>query len=509
MNKITKPRWMLITLLLICLFTATNTFPSYADSLRGNTDFSTVDAYVESQMKTLKIPGMALAIVQGDQIVYVKGYGQAHPDGSPVTPQTSFMIGSATKSFTALAIMQLVEAGKIELDAPVQTYIPWFRVADGAASALITVRQLLNQTSGFSHATGLTEEFASDLSDTAIEDSVRRLENVALNRAPGTTYEYSNVNFTVAGLIVQTVSGQSYENYVQEHIFEPLEMRNSFTSQDEAIKAGMAMGHVKWFEANLPRIIPFNRGNLPNGYLICSSEDLAHYLIAQLNDGRYGNANVLSPEGIAEMHKPVVPTESPETFYGMAWYIGTINKSPVIYHEGDNGNFQTFLLMLPQEKLGVVVLINVNGLAVNNATKQIAESVTAIVTGTQPQPYNTPEMLPKVIGSVVVPASVSILWVAWMVFRFIRRRNNGLPAKRSFLWILWIIILPLIVDLSLLGVLLFGIPVLWELPLSGISVMFPDMFMLIIVSVLALTGWGVARIVLTLRWARNPPTVRS
>jgi len=399
----------------------------------------------------------------------------------------------------------LVEAGKIELDAPLQTYLPWFRVGDEAASAQITVRHLLNQTSGFSHATGLTEEFASDLSDSAIENSVRRLEKIALNRAPGTTYEYANANFTIAGLIVQTASGQSYENYVQENIIEPLGMHNSFTAQDDGINNGMAMGHVKWFKVNLPKTIPFNRGNLPNGYLICSSEDLAHYLIAQLNDGRYGNVNVLSPEGIAEMHKPVVSTESQETFYGMAWHIGTINKSPAIYHEGDNGNFQTFLLMLPLEKLGVVVLINVNGLAVNDATGQIAEGVTAIVTGAQPQPYKTPEMLPKVIGSVVVPASVSILWVAWMVFRFIRQRNKGLPAKHSFLWILWVIILPLIVDLGLLWVLLFGIPMLWELPLGGISVMFPDMFMLIIVGALALTGWGVARTVLTLRFARSQP----
>jgi CubicO group peptidase (beta-lactamase class C family) len=93
------------------------------------------------------IPGVALAIVKDDQILYLKGYGQADPSGRPMTPQTPLILGSITKSFTALAVMQLVEAGKVELDAPVQKYIPWFRVADANASAQITVRQLLYQTS--------------------------------------------------------------------------------------------------------------------------------------------------------------------------------------------------------------------------------------------------------------------------------------------------------------------------------------------------------------------------
>lgn len=104
---------------------------------------------------------------------------------------------SASSSAIALAIMQLVEAGQIELDAPVQTYLPWFRVADPQASAPITVRHLLNQTSGFSQGSGLQEEFASDLSDTAIEAGVRRLADVKLSHAPGTGYEYSNVNFNI------------------------------------------------------------------------------------------------------------------------------------------------------------------------------------------------------------------------------------------------------------------------------------------------------------------------
>jgi CubicO group peptidase (beta-lactamase class C family) len=493
-----------------CLMTMTLIFPLQAKSVHSDTDFSAVDAYVEAQMETLKVPGLALAIVRGDQIAYMRGYRQADPDERPVTPQTPFMIGSTGKSITALAIMQLVEAGMVELDTPVQTYLPWFRVADPQASAQITVRQLLNQNSGLSHATGLREEFASDLSDTAIENSVRRLAKVELNRAPGTTYEYSNVNFTVLGLVVQTVSGQSYENYVQEHIFDPLEMRHSFTSQDDAIKDGMAMGHVKWFGVNLPKTIPFNRGHMPSGNQICSAEDMAHFLIAQLNDGRYRNVSVLSPAGMAEMHHPAVLTsDDAEEYYAMAWHIGEFGGMPAIYHDGQNGNFATQLVMIPEEKLGVVVMVNVNGAVMLGGVQQIAQGVMAIRMGKQPQPYRAPAFLSNLLGSVVVPVSLSILWVAWMVFRFIRRHKRGFPARRNVLWTLWVVVLPLMIDIGLLWVLLSGIPTLWQLPMSGISVMFPDMFLLIVVGAIAVAGWGVTRTALTLLSARPRPMVQG
>src|SRR5436190_9421077 len=142
------------------------------------TDFEDVDSYVSAKMKELGIPGAALVIVQGDQIVHLKAFGVADASGRPVTPQTPFFTGSTGKSFTALAIMQLVEAGKIKLDAPVETYLPWFRVADAHSSALITVRQLLNQTSGLPHSIGQIQLANTDLSDFAIENNVRALTKV-------------------------------------------------------------------------------------------------------------------------------------------------------------------------------------------------------------------------------------------------------------------------------------------------------------------------------------------
>jgi hypothetical protein len=209
------------------------------------------------------------------------------------------------------------------------------------------------------------------------------------------------------------------------------------------------------------------------------------------------------------MHQPTVPADMPDQFYGMGWYIGALDGMPAVYHGGENGNFSTYLIMVPKAKLGIAVMINVNGLPVNDAVRQIAEGVMEAVMGNQPQPYKTPEMLPKVIGSVMVPVMVSILWIAWMVYRFIRRRKYGLPARRNLLWNLWVVILPLIVDLGLLWILLFGIPMLWGLPLSGMAEMFPDIFMLVAVSAVALAGWGAARTALTLRLAKAQPKVAA
>ena len=144
-----------ILCLLLCLAIAmVERLPGGARAEGGAMDLGAIDRYIAGEMRAARVPGLALAIVQDGRIVYLQGYGAADPSGRPVTPQTPFIIGSLTKSFTALAVMHLVEAGKIDLDAPVQRYLLGFRLADPAASAQITVRQLLNQTSGI--APGVT-----------------------------------------------------------------------------------------------------------------------------------------------------------------------------------------------------------------------------------------------------------------------------------------------------------------------------------------------------------------
>jgi CubicO group peptidase (beta-lactamase class C family) len=176
-------RTVIFTILLCFLLAGISPVQRSALASSDGIDCKAIDGYLTARLRAARIPGFALGIVKGDQIVYLKGYGRADSSGRPVTPQTPFLIGSITKSFTALAVMQLVEAGKVELDAPVQRYLHWFRVADPQASTLITVRHLLNQTSGLPQIT--ETELWTEQDEGARERAVRSLKTKELNYPPG------------------------------------------------------------------------------------------------------------------------------------------------------------------------------------------------------------------------------------------------------------------------------------------------------------------------------------
>ena len=185
-----------------------------------------------------------MSIVHNNEIVYTQGYGVTGPDGTSITSQTPFIMGSTSKSLTALAFMQLVEAGEIELDANVQTYLPWFTMKGPEDSNLITIRQLLTHTSGLSGTVSDKDLVSNDTSENALETHIREVADYKLTNTPGDIYHYNNTNYDILGLIVQTVSGISFEEYLEEQIFSPLEMDNSYTSKLEAEESGSAMGHT-------------------------------------------------------------------------------------------------------------------------------------------------------------------------------------------------------------------------------------------------------------------------
>ena len=173
-------------------------------------------------------PGLALGIVHGDRIVHVQGFGQADRYGQQVTPQTPFLIGSVTKSFTALAIMQLSEAGRVQLDAPVQRYLPWWRVADPDASTRSRSAICCTRSAACRRRPATPTRPASPR--VRPRGPGPGAANAQLTQPVGTTWQYSNANYWTLGVIVQAVSGQSYKTYIQQHIFDPLQMRNSYTS---------------------------------------------------------------------------------------------------------------------------------------------------------------------------------------------------------------------------------------------------------------------------------------
>jgi CubicO group peptidase (beta-lactamase class C family) len=386
-------KWIAIPAILILSFELFAVSPVKANQasyqLSEDNSYEEIDAYLEQQLKALNIPGASLAIVEGDQIVHIKGFGVSGPEGESPAPQTPFIICSLTKSFTALAIMQLVEAGKIELDAPVQHYLPWFTLADPQAAAQITVRHLLVQSSGLSQATGWKTMVNFDDSPDASEKQARQLATFRPNRPVGSAFEYTNTNYNLLGLIIESASGEKYADYVQNHIFDPLDMTHTYTSKAVAKQDNMSTGHISWF--GIPMAVPnlpYPSGSLSAGQLISSAEDMAHYLIAQLNGGRYGDAQILSPAGIAEMHSPGVDANSMGVDlgdYGMGWIITPTSQGDRIWHDGTNPDYFSYMALLPDQNRGMVLLVNANQVVMNFALAEIGGGAASLLAGVQPE----------------------------------------------------------------------------------------------------------------------------
>jgi CubicO group peptidase (beta-lactamase class C family) len=458
----------------------------------GLTNFEEVDGYIITKMKELGIPGAALVIVEGDQIVHLKAFGVADASGHPVTPQSPFFTGSTGKSFTALAIMQLVEAGQIELDKPVQTYLPWFRVADAEASTVITVRQLLNMTSGIPQSIGQEQIANFDLGDSAIENNVRALADVALSAAPGERFEYSNANYVTLGMIIQAVSGQSYEDYIAEHIFKPLDMQNSFTSKSEAQKNGLVIGYQNWFgiPVDSPNL-PFSRGSLPAGQLNMSLEDFGHYLITQLNDGNYQGVSVLSPEGIAALHHPDIPMEDRTHFYGMGWEVQHFQDVEVVRHNGQVPGYTTDMFLVPQKHLAIAMSMNTYSPMLGVRVARLPSSVLRMLLDQDVIPgYEFPHM--RVIYALVMLIPILHIIAVLATLRRLRLWQSN-PQRPTRMQVARYIALSLLWNASIAYLLLVVLPKAFAANISTVILFQPDVGWVAAVSGVFAIVWGVLR----------------
>lgn len=322
------------------------------------------------QLRKLRVPGAALVMIEGDEIAHFAGFGKARPGGETPGLTTPFVIESLTKSFTALAVMQLAEAGKLDLEAPVRLYLPWFNLADSAAAAEITVLHLVNQTSGFSQVLGMKP--LADL-DTSWTDARERhgeaLAFFAPARPPGEAYEYSNMNFNILGLIIEAVTGESYGEYIENNVFTPLGMNHSYTSREEARNNGLAAGHSFLF--GLPRALPklpLPEASLASGQLISCPEDMARYMAAHLNGGRFAGESILSAEGVEKLFHPAVKAGAMGVdmgHYAMGWFVEESEGSLRIWHDGFGPDFFSYMVLFPEEKRGMLLLVNANHMLVN------------------------------------------------------------------------------------------------------------------------------------------------
>ncbi|MBZ0297496.1 MAG: beta-lactamase family protein [Anaerolineae bacterium] len=455
----------------------------------------TLESYVKAQMQAMNLPGVALGIVQGDQIVHLEGYGVTDPTGHPVTPQTSFRLASVSKTLTALAVMQLVEAGKLDLDAPVQHYLPWFRLADEQISAKITLRHLLYHTSGIPQTAGYDNFYNGDYSDTALENNVRHLESIASTSPAGSTYQYANLNYDTLGLIIQSVSGHSYETYIQDHIFTPLAMQHSFTSQTEALDQGMATGYRRWFGIPIAANLPDDRATRPSSFLISSAEDMAHFLIAELNSGRYGDATLLSPQSMAEMRRPFIPIGTTGLYSAMGLDVDQVNGEQRLAKTGGTANYYARIVLLPDSGWGVVVLANSFDIGLAEQFDTFADQISTWLLDQRPL-----DIIHLPIGGGNTPMKVALLAVIILELVFAFRMKIVLTPNR-FEWrsVIRKLLKPLALDIIIALVVLLTVPRLMNTPFSFLYYFAPDIFWLLVAIVTIPIVKDVFKTLITLR----------
>lgn len=374
MNKLFRPILIFLSVLIVITFNINGS----ANQLDLD---DRIDRFITTQMKTHHIPGLALTITHNNQVLHVKGYSTANNE-RPVTAQTQFLIASVSKSFTAIAVMQLVEAGQINLDSSVQTYLPEFTVTDPALAAKITIRHLLNQVSGLSDI-GFPELQLSQA--TTIGDRITSLSRSSPVALPDAQFHYFNPNYEVLARVVEVVSQQPFSAYLQTHIFTPLQMSrtlNATTSADAFQGAtNMAQGHLMAF--GLPFAYPEMSGYLSGSSgIVSTAEDMANYLIFQTNSGQFQETKLLSEGSVGLMH---TPPKTIDSSYGMGWFKGSENGETAIKHNGILSTFYTDVVLLPKEKYGIALLYNINASPlISMAFPQIKSGLIQLLNDGQP-----------------------------------------------------------------------------------------------------------------------------
>ncbi|MBM2615767.1 beta-lactamase family protein [Actinoplanes sp. LDG1-06] len=348
-----------------------------------------IDGYLREQRAELRIPGLAYAVVDRDRVVRQGAWG--------VDARTPFLIGSVSKPVTATAVMRLVDAGRVGLDDPVRQHVPWFRLADERAAARITVRQLLTHTSGLQQWASRTDRF--DNSPDGLARSVRDLASVEPAGQPGRAHVYSDANYMVLGALVETVSGQSFAEFLRREVFLPLGMNTATASSP----VGLPAGHRYWF-GQPRRFDPgYDTSGAPYGYIAAGLGDMARFAQAHLDD-RYAPMHTGQADGGR---------------YGLGWRVTELDGHRIVWHAGATPGYFAHVVLVPGADRAVVVLADSYSLARDGALAALGFDIARMTLGGTPQPAGSD----PVFGIALLVLSVAAVLLVAGLIRPARRRR--------------------------------------------------------------------------------------
>lgn len=326
---------------------------------------------IRAAMQDGKVPGAAVLLIKDGNVLFSQGFGKRNvAQDLDVTPRTLFPIGSSGKAFTAAAVAMLVEKGQLAWDTPIRHYLPTFKLHDDFATARMTVRDLLIHNSGLPR-----HEFLWYGSNFTRKEVVERLAHLEPSHDFRTTFQYNNLMFVTAGYLIEHVTGQTWEEFVTEHLFLPLGMTSSTTSihalqqtDDYALPYQEKQGEV----CEIPFYDKFQIIG-PAGGVNTSLTDIQHWLRFQLSEGKHGNVQLLAAEQLAHNHtsQSVIPPggtilmgKHPEFAnwnYGMGWFVGSFRGHRMVQHGGSIDGFMAEVALLPDDNAAVAVFTNRGG----------------------------------------------------------------------------------------------------------------------------------------------------
>ena len=318
-----------------------------------------LDLLAADVMADWKVPGAALAVVHDGRIVLTRAYGQRDVEADlPVTPATQFVICSITKSFTATAVALLHHEGRLDWAKPVRDYMPEFRLSDPVASDRVTVRDLLCHQSGLPRHDWV--HFAGDRAPAEMLGPMRHLE---LSRDVRAAWQYNNLCYNVAGLLIERLSGQSYEAFIRARLTDKLGMKVGFNLEELEAATDAARPYMMHEDTRLPAIrLPIR--TTAAGAINTSVEDLANWMRLHLDKGEFGGERLLPAALIGELHAPRVYISSPveaefgEAHYGLGFQYNSYRGDRLVRHGGGWPGWGTEMALLPDHGIGVAVFTN-------------------------------------------------------------------------------------------------------------------------------------------------------
>ncbi|MFP7478413.1 serine hydrolase domain-containing protein [Terribacillus saccharophilus] len=454
----------ILGLLLILCFSL---FPNPVQADKGKV--SKLTDYLEKYLKQERIPGASIAIVSKGETVYVYNWGVTGEDEHDVTSQTPFALGSISKSFTGLAIAKLEIEGKLSLNNYISDFLPELQL--NGAESQITIQHLLTHTSGISSYDGLKVADLGIEEHIELKDTAKRLNGISLTHTPGAVHQYSPANYLILGAIIEEITNQKYGDYMQQHIFAPLQMTHTAANETKAINTGFRTGYQSWFGFPVKSKLPYDNSGTPYSTITSSAEDMTQFIL--LLSGRHSDALEAS---IMNRYTERLEERKSDDYYGYGLRHTLLDSGQdIVWHSGSTPDAHAEFFYIPEEDWGAVLLTNKNHIFEEKSLPLLKQGIIDIMHGNEPE--NIPRYFP--ISQLVLCLIIVGLFL-WTITLILKRKKF---KKRK---ILIIGFLSLMTGAFIIPVLIYTLRSPWH----SISAFAPDFaFLTISIAILlALNG---------------------